>query len=216
MGAMLATTRLGGVLVIIGLNFQFTLGLLGHQIGANKWIDVSIQDAVDVASAELGAMVFDHAVWLHDVGTNLAAERDVQLGLVELVGMRLALLDLEIVKPGAQHFHGHFAVFALAALGLAADDDIGRQVRDADGGLDFVDVLAALAARTECIDAQIFGTNVDFDAVVNFRDNERRKRTRCAGEPLDRMARCVRGDAHRSRPQANRRRFLRRTGWWRI
>ena len=86
--------------------------------------------------------------------------------------MSLAFLHLEIVKPGAQHFHGHFAVFALAALGLAADDNVGRQVGDANGGLDFVDVLAAFAARAERVDAQVFGANVDFDLVVNFGNYE--------------------------------------------
>src|SRR5271155_2141810 len=169
---------LGGVLVVIQLDLQLPLGLFGHQVGADERVNVAIHDAVHVSGAELGAMVFDHAVGLHDVGTDLAAKGNVQLGLVELVRMRLALLYLEIVKPGTQHFHGHFAVFALAALGLAADDDVGRQVRDADGGFHFVDVLAAFATGAESVDTQIFGTDVDFDLVVDFRNHEDRRKGR--------------------------------------
>ena len=175
---------LGGVLVVIQLNLQLPLGLFGHQVGADERVDVAVHDAVHVSGAELGAVVLDHAVGLHDVGTNLAAEGDVQLGFVELVGVGLALLYLEIVKPGAQHFHGHFAVFALAALRLAADDDVGRQVRDADGGFHFVDVLAAFAAGAESVDSQIFGTDVDFDFVVDFGDHKDRREGRVPASGL--------------------------------
>src|SRR5277367_4416719 len=105
---------LSSILVIIQLNFQSPLGLFGHQVGADERVNVTVHDAVHVSGAELGAMVLDHAVGLHDVGANLAAEGNVQLGLVELVRMGLALLYFEIVQPGAQHFHGHFAVFTLA------------------------------------------------------------------------------------------------------
>jgi hypothetical protein len=56
----------------------------------------------------------------------------------------------------------------LAPLDLAADYDAGRDVSDADGGFDFVNVLTAFAAGAECIDAEIFGTDVDFDFVVHF------------------------------------------------
>src|SRR5271170_1279451 len=169
---------LSSILVIIQLNFQSPLGLFGHQVGANERVNVTVHDAVYISGAELGAVVFDHAVGLHDVGTNLATEGNVQLGLVELVGVCLALLYLEIVKPGAQHFHGHFAVFALAALRLAADDDVRRQVRDTDGGFHLVDVLAAFATRAESVDTQVFGTDVDFDFVIDFGNHEHGRKGR--------------------------------------
>src|ERR1700722_1631530 len=163
---------LGGVFVVIQLNVQFALGFFGHEVGTDERVDVDIHDPVDVSGAELGAVVLDHAVRLHDVGANLAAEGDVQLGFVELVGVGLALLYLEIVESGAQHFHGHFAVFALAALGLAADDDVGGDVGYADGGFDLVDVLAAFATGAEGVDAQVFRTDIDFNAVVNLGNDE--------------------------------------------
>jgi len=62
-------------------------------------------------------------------------------------------------------------------------------VRDADGGLHFVDVLAAFAAGTEGVDAQVFGTNIDFDAVVNFGNYEVGGEGKCGGARLDRRER---------------------------
>src|SRR5207302_9822147 len=56
----------------------------------------------------------------------------------------------------------------LAAFGLTADNDAAGNVRDANGGFDFVDVLSAFAAGTERVDLQILGTNVDLDFVVDF------------------------------------------------
>ena len=54
---------------------------------------------------------------------------------------------------------------------------------DADRGFHFVDILSAFATGTEGVHAQIFGPDVDLDAVVNFRNYEDgRKRsvaTRC-------------------------------------
>ena len=46
------------------------------------------------------------------------------------------------------------------------------KVRDADGGFDFVDVLAAVAAGAEGVNAQVVGLDVDFDAIVNFGNDE--------------------------------------------
>ncbi len=102
----------------------------------------------------------------------MAAEGNVQLTLVQFVGVRLALLEFQIVEARAEHLHGHLAILALAALGLAGHHSVGWKMGDADGGFDFVDVLAAFAAGTESVDAQVFGTNVDFDAVVNFGNYE--------------------------------------------
>ena len=106
------------------------------------------------------------------VGANLAAEADFGLGGVELAHGVAALLEFQFVELRAQNLHGDFAVLVLAALVLALHDDAGREVGDAHGGFDFVDVLAAVAAGAKGVDAQIVGLDVDFDAIVNFRDDE--------------------------------------------
>ncbi len=45
-------------------------------------------------------------------------------------------------------------------------------MRDADGGLYFVDVLPAFAARSERVHSQVFRPDVNLDAVVNFGNYE--------------------------------------------
>ena len=72
----------------------------------------------------------------------------------------------------------------LAALVLALDDDARGQVREAHGRFDFVDVLAAVAAGAESVYAKVFGPDDDFDAVVNFRDDENGGKGRVAPRRL--------------------------------
>src|SRR5271157_2920705 len=154
--------------VVIGFNHQLAFGALGHQVRPDEGINVAIEDAVHIANAEFRAVVLDQAIGLHDVRADLAAEGNIQLGFVEAVGFVAALLQLQIVKFRAQHLHGHFAVLVLAAAHLAGDDDAGGKMREANRGLDFIDVLPALAAGTKRIKLDVFGLDVHFNAVVNF------------------------------------------------
>ena len=165
-------------LYVVGvwLDVELAFGFFGHQVAADEGVDVAVEHAIYVAYFELGAVVFDHAVGLHDVGADLAAKRNLELGFVELVGMLLALLHFLVVQLGAKHLHGQRAVLALAAFGLASDHGVGGKVRDAHRGLYFVDVLPALAAGAERIDAQLFRANVDLDAIVDFRNDEDRSK----------------------------------------
>ena len=71
---------------VVGLNFQLALGLFGHEVGTDERVKIPIQNAVHIADTELGAVVLDHAIGLHDVGTNLAAEGNVQLGFIQAFG----------------------------------------------------------------------------------------------------------------------------------
>ncbi len=83
-----------------------------------------------------------------------------------------ALFKLRLVEMRAEKFHGDFAILVLAALGLALDDDARGNMRDADGGFHFVDVLAAGAAGAKRVNANLVGLDVDFDLIVNFGDHE--------------------------------------------
>jgi hypothetical protein len=162
----------GWVGIVIRLDVQPSLRFLGHQIGADKGVQVTIHDAVHVSYLEFRAMVFDQAVRLHDIRPDLTAKGNVQLALVKLIGVRLALLDFQIVEARTEHLHRHFTILVLAALRLTANDDVGREVGDAYSGFHFVYVLPAFATRTKRVNAQVFGPDVDLDAVVNFRNNE--------------------------------------------
>src|SRR5262249_13869191 len=77
-----------------------------------------------------------------------------------------------LIKFGAQDLHGFIAVFVLRAFILACHHDPRGKVGDAHGGIGGVDVLAAFAAGTVGVHADLFRLNVDFDGVVNFRRNE--------------------------------------------
>src|SRR5712671_2697182 len=57
-------------------------------------------------------------------------------------------------------------------------------MRNAHSRFHFVDVLTALAARAEGVDAQIFGANSDFDFVVHFRNDEDRSERSVAARGL--------------------------------
>ena len=56
----------------------------------------------------------------------------------------------------------------LRALVLAAGDEAGGNVRDADGGVSGVDVLAALAAGAVGVDAEVVWLDVDDNGVVDL------------------------------------------------
>ena len=85
------------------------------------------EDFVHIAALDFGADVFDQLVGLERVGADLAAEADFGLGGIELAEIFAALFDFELVELRAQHLHGDFAVFVLAALVLALDDDAARE-----------------------------------------------------------------------------------------
>jgi hypothetical protein len=128
--------QVASALDVVGvrLDVELPFRLLGHQVRPDERIDVPVQHPIDVTDFKLRPVVFDHAVRLHHVRPDLAAEGDFQLGLVELVGVLLAFLHFLVVQLGAQHLHGQRPVLALAPLGLASDHRVGGKMRDADRG----------------------------------------------------------------------------------
>src|SRR5215813_2438611 len=114
-----------------------------HEGGLDEGFEVPVHHPVDVPDLELRPVVLHHAVGVHHVRADLAAEGDVLLGRLHRVELLPALLHLEIVEARLEDLHGHLAVADLAALVLAGDDDPRRDVGDAYGGIGDVDVLAA-------------------------------------------------------------------------
>ena len=142
------------------------------EVAADEGLEVAVEDFVDVADFDAGAEVFGHAVGLQDVAADLRAELDVELGVFELAADGLFLFELVLVEAGAQHLHRLLFVLVLGALVLAAGDEAGGDVGDADGGVGGVDVLAALAAGAVGVDAEVVGLDVDDDGVVDFGRDE--------------------------------------------
>ena len=91
--------------------------------------------------------------------------------LVQLGHLLLLLLLLELVEARAQDLHRHRLVLVLRALVLTGDDDAGREVRQAHGGVGLVDVLAAGAARAVGVDAQVLVVDLDLDRPRRSRDS---------------------------------------------
>jgi hypothetical protein len=50
-----------------------------EKVGVDERVEVAIEDFLDVAALEFGAVVFDQLVGLQDVGADLAAEADLGL-----------------------------------------------------------------------------------------------------------------------------------------
>src|SRR3546814_21157630 len=72
-------------------------------------------------------------------------------------------------SPSLQLLHRLGPVLVLRALILSRNDDAGRQVRDADGGLGGVDMLPAGSRGTVGIDAQVLVIDCDVDIVIDHR-----------------------------------------------
>src|SRR5256885_13119287 len=82
----------------------------------------------------------------------------------------LALLLLLFVEARAKNTHGLRAILDLGFFVLLGNDQPAGNVRDADGGIGGVDGLAAGAGRTEGVDAQVLGFDLDVD-IVGFGEN---------------------------------------------
>ena len=66
-------------------------------------------------------------------------------------------------QPAAEDAHRLGLVLVLALLILNADDDAARDVSDADGRLDLVDLLSAGPAGAHGVDLQVFVADLDVD-----------------------------------------------------
>src|SRR4029077_7839523 len=155
-----------------------------EQVSPDEGIEVAIEDFLHIATLDLGSVVLDKLVGLQRVGTDLAAETNVGFRGIELASFLLALFELELVESRTENFHGQLAILVLAALVLALHDDAGRQVCDADGGFDFVHVLAAMSAGAKCVYAQLLGLHHDVDLVIDFGDGEDRRERSVASRRL--------------------------------
>src|SRR6516164_4695852 len=74
------------------------LGSAHAQIGPHEYIQIAIEDPVDVSNLGLGAMILDQPVGLQYIGSNLRAKVDVELGILDLLGRGPLLLHLMLVQ----------------------------------------------------------------------------------------------------------------------
>src|SRR5262245_45857720 len=100
--------------------------------GFHEPIERPIQDLRRVGALDTGPEVLDQLIGLQDIGPDLVAPADVGLSRRLCRGGRLALLQLKLVQAGAKHFPRRGAILVLRALALALDNDVGRDVGQAN------------------------------------------------------------------------------------
>ena len=119
-------------------------------------------------------------------------------GGVEAGGRRGAALEAS-KEPCAEDSERRRPVLLLRSLRLATDRDAARSVRDLDGALRLVPVLAASARSAACSDVEVSLVDLDF-ALGRFRENGDRHR-----RGLDPAALVIRGTRIQRWPPASSR-----------
>ena len=114
------------------------------QVRFDKFVEVTVEDAIDVADFNFRSMIFREAVRLENVRPYLAAPRDIELAVFDGLRFGFLLLNLELEEARPQNLHADFLVLVLRAFVLALNNDVRRDVRDAHGGIRGIHVLAAL------------------------------------------------------------------------
>src|SRR5580692_10170991 len=96
-------------------------------------IQVTVQYTVHVADGKLGAMILHHSIRREHVAADLAAEIDLELGILHLLVRRLLLLQFVFVQARAHLLHRAGPVLVLRPFVLALHYNPGRDVRHTHG-----------------------------------------------------------------------------------
>src|SRR3954452_17677938 len=159
MSAVLAGQRPGG------LGVRQARRLVGLHRGGDDRLEVAVEHLVEVVGLVAGAVVRDPVLRVVVGPDALAAVDGTDLRPPRLRGRALCHFDRDRMQAGPQDTQGLLLVLQLRLLVLAADDDAGRQVRDADGGVRRVDALPAGPGRPEDVDAQVVRVDLDLDVL---------------------------------------------------
>ncbi|MMZ62724.1 hypothetical protein D1872_249430 [compost metagenome] len=116
-------------------------------------------------------MIFDHAVRVENIGTDLTPPSNIRLFAANRIKLFLLLFQLALVQFGTKHRHRTFPVFDLRAFILTRYNDSCRNMRNPHGRIGRIDMLTTCTTRTVRIDLQILSPNFDIDIVGNFRHN---------------------------------------------
>src|SRR5262245_50442521 len=124
----------------------------GAQPGIDELVKVAVHHTLHIARLHAGSQVFHHPVGLKDITANLIPPGDTPFLAVKTFHLRLLLIEALRVDPGEDQLHGRGPILVLRTLVLRSDDKSSWNMRNADRGLDLVDVLTALATGTKGID----------------------------------------------------------------
>src|SRR5919197_685896 len=129
------------------------------QVGFHERVEVAVEHSAGVAGLVPRAQVFDQVVGVQDVVADLAAPPRADVLAFELRVLALARFLFALQQARLENTHSRLTVLQLRALVLAGHDDAARQVRDAHGRADLVDVLPARAAGPVGVDLDVFGVD---------------------------------------------------------
>src|SRR6202021_2061890 len=110
------------------------------QAGLHEFVECSVEHGRGIADLHPGAQILDPRLIQH-VAANLIAPAYVGFRVFEHLRRRVALIELELIELGFQHFHRRRPVLVLAALALAGNDNTARDGGDAHRGFCLVHVL---------------------------------------------------------------------------
>src|SRR5438552_4127358 len=139
-----------------------------EKVRADEGIELAVEHRVRVSALHAGAHVLHHPVRREHVVADLRAERDIRLGGLDPVALRLLLAQLQLVEPRLERLPGHGPVLVLAALVLHRHHDARGDVGHANGRVGLVDFLAARAGGPEGVDAHVVGIEIDVDVFVDL------------------------------------------------
>lgn len=127
----------------------------------NDVVEVAIHDGGEVAARIMDAVVGD-AVLREVVGANFFATiAGADEGFAGGGGGFHFFLFLAFKEARTEDGHGLDAVLLLGALVLHGNDEAGRQMSNANGGVGGVDALAAVTAGTVNVDAEVVRVNFE-------------------------------------------------------
>src|SRR5579883_382261 len=134
--------------------------------------ELAFHDVIELVQGQADAVIGD-AVLRKIVGANFfgaVAGFDLAAALGNDGG--LLLLQFQFIESGAENTHGLGFIFDLRFLVLLGDDEAGRQVSNAYGGVGGVDGLTSGTGRAKGVDAQILRLDFDIDFVGFRKDGD--------------------------------------------
>src|SRR4029078_10671067 len=122
-----------GTIRALANRIRLSLTHLALEISINEHPDLTVEDSLGIAHADVSSVISDHGIGRKDVGADAVAEACRRVLPLELGAFLSLGVHLPLEQPGAQDLQGRLAVLDLAPLVLARDDNSGWLVRQADG-----------------------------------------------------------------------------------
>ena len=137
-----------------------------HQERIDKYVKVAVYDGLYISHLDSGAVILYQSIGLEYVGTYLAAPFYL-LHLALYLSHVLKALPLgQLQQLALQYAHSHVLIVELAALVLALYHYAGGEMCDTYCRAYLVDVLAACAAGTVGVYADIVGVDLYLAGVL--------------------------------------------------